>query len=62
MADVFPGQGVLESWPGCKIRAQTGAGCGDNCDAGYAGIGSKHCYNGRVIRVITSNSTVPIAA
>ena len=49
---VFPGQVVPDSWPGCKIRAQTGAGCGDNCDVGYAGIDSQHCQIRGVMRVV----------
>ena len=54
----FLGRGVPGSWPGCKIRAQTEAGCGDNCDVGYTGIGSQHCKIRRVVRLVTLNSTM----
>ena len=54
VAAVFPVQGIPDSWPGCIIRAQTGAGCGDNCDVRYTGIDSQHCQIRGVMRVAAS--------
>ena len=42
MAAVFPGQGVPDRWSDCKIRAQTGAERGDDCDVGYTSIDSQN--------------------
>ena len=55
---LFPGQVVPNKWSGCKIRAQTGVGSGNNCDVVYAGIIGKHCQITGVMRVVTPNSTV----
>ena len=53
MVGVFPGQVVPNKWSGCKIRAQTGAGGGDNCNVWYTGIRGQHCQIRGVMRVVT---------